>query len=38
MRWEGRVARMGAMRNAYKMLIAKPEGRRPLEMDLSGSE
>jgi hypothetical protein len=30
MRWEGHVAHMGEMRNAYKILIGKPEGRRPL--------
>jgi hypothetical protein len=26
----GHVARMGRMRNVYKMLIGKPEGKRPL--------
>jgi hypothetical protein len=30
MRWEGHVARMGEGRNAYKVLIGKPEGKRPL--------
>jgi hypothetical protein len=30
MRWEGHVACMGQMRNAYKILAGKPEGRRPL--------
>jgi len=25
MRWRGYVARMGEMRNAYKMLVGKPE-------------
>jgi hypothetical protein len=30
MRWEGHVARMGEKRNAYKMLVGKPEGNRPL--------
>jgi hypothetical protein len=29
-RWVGRVERMEGMRNAYKILIGKPEGRRPL--------
>jgi len=29
-RWVGRVACMGQMRNAYTILIAKPEGNRPL--------
>jgi hypothetical protein len=27
MRWAGHVARMGEMRNAYKILVGKPEGR-----------
>jgi len=31
MRWAGHVARMGNMRNAYKILVGKPEGKRPLE-------
>jgi hypothetical protein len=30
MRWAGRVARMGEKRNAYRLLVGKPEGRRPL--------
>jgi hypothetical protein len=30
MRWTGHVARMGEMRNEYKVLVGKPEGRRPL--------
>jgi hypothetical protein len=30
MRWEGHVARMGEMRSAYRLLVGKPEGRRPL--------
>jgi hypothetical protein len=30
MKWAGHVARMGAKRNAYKILKGKPEGRRPL--------
>jgi hypothetical protein len=25
MRWAGRIARMGKMKNAYKILIGKPE-------------
>jgi len=25
------VARMGVIRNAYKILVGKPEGKRPLE-------
>jgi hypothetical protein len=30
MRWEGHVARIRAKRNAYRILVGKPEGRRPL--------
>jgi hypothetical protein len=30
MRWVGHVARMGEKRNAYKLLVRKPEGKRPL--------
>jgi hypothetical protein len=30
MRWMGYVARMGEKRNAYRLLVGKPEGRRPL--------
>jgi hypothetical protein len=30
MRWAGHVARMGEERNAYRLLMAKPEGKRPL--------
>jgi hypothetical protein len=30
MRWTEHVARMGEKRNAYRLLVAKPEGRRPL--------
>jgi hypothetical protein len=30
MRWEGHVARMGEKKNAYKILVGKPEGKRPL--------
>jgi hypothetical protein len=29
-RWAGHVARMGEKRNAYRLLVGKPEGRRPL--------
>jgi hypothetical protein len=31
MRWAGHVTRMGEKRNAYRLLVGKPEGRRPLE-------
>jgi hypothetical protein len=30
MRWSGYVARMGEKRNAYRLLVGKPEGKRPL--------
>ena len=30
MRWAGRVARMGEERGVYRLLVGKPEGRRPL--------
>jgi hypothetical protein len=30
MRWTGHVARMGEKRNTYRLLVGKPEGRRPL--------
>jgi hypothetical protein len=30
MRWAGNVARMGEKRNAYSILLGKPEGKRPL--------
>jgi hypothetical protein len=30
MRWEGHVSRMGEKRNAYRLLVGKPEGKRPL--------
>jgi hypothetical protein len=30
MRWAGHVARMGEKRNAYRILVGKPEGTRPL--------
>jgi hypothetical protein len=31
LRWAGHVARMGERRGAYRALVGKPEGRRPLE-------
>jgi hypothetical protein len=31
MRWAGHVARMGETRKVYKVLVEKPEGKRPLE-------
>jgi hypothetical protein len=30
MRWAGHMARMGEERNVYRVLMGKPEGRRPL--------
>jgi hypothetical protein len=30
MRWAGHVARMGETRNAYRILVGKPEGKRLL--------
>jgi hypothetical protein len=30
MRWAGHVARMVEKRNAYRLLVGKPEGKRPL--------
>jgi hypothetical protein len=31
MRWAGHVVRMGQDRKGYKVLVGKPEGKRPLE-------
>jgi len=31
MRWEEHVARMGDRRDAYGVLVRRPEGKRPLE-------
>jgi hypothetical protein len=31
MRWVGHVARIGEKRKAYRLLVGKPEGTRPLE-------
>ncbi|KAJ4433904.1 hypothetical protein ANN_16217 [Periplaneta americana] len=31
LRWAGHVARMGESRNAYRVLIGRPEGKKPLE-------
>jgi hypothetical protein len=30
MRWAGHVTRMGEKRNAYRILVGNPEGKRPL--------
>jgi hypothetical protein len=31
MRWAGHVARVGEGRGVYRVLVGKPEGKRPLE-------
>jgi hypothetical protein len=37
MRWVGYVAFMGDKTDAYKVLVGKPEGKRPLEyLDVRG--
>jgi hypothetical protein len=48
MRWAKNIARMGEKRNTYRLLVGKPEGKRPLgrprcrwadiRMDLGGME
>jgi hypothetical protein len=30
MKWAGHVARLGEKRNGYRLLVGKPEGKRPL--------
>jgi hypothetical protein len=30
MRWERHVARMGEKRDAYRLMVGKPEGKTPL--------
>jgi hypothetical protein len=30
MRWAGHVTRMGEERNVYRVLVGKPEGKRPI--------
>jgi len=30
MRWAGHIARMGERRGVYRVLVGKPEGKRPL--------
>jgi hypothetical protein len=30
MKWAGYVARMGAKKNIYTIMVGKPEGKRPL--------
>jgi hypothetical protein len=31
MRWAGHVARVGDRRGAYRVLVGRPEGKRPFE-------
>jgi len=38
MRWVGHVARMGERRGAYRVLMGKPEGKRPLGRPRRGWE
>jgi hypothetical protein len=32
MRWVGHVARMGAGRSVYRVLVGRPKGKRPLQI------
>jgi hypothetical protein len=32
MRWAGHMARMGEGRGVYRILVGRPEGKRPLEI------
>jgi hypothetical protein len=34
MRWAGHAARMGQKRNAYRILVGKPEGKSPLGISI----
>jgi hypothetical protein len=36
MRWVCHIAGMGEMRNAYEILVRKPEGKSPLERPKCG--
>ena len=38
MRWAGHVARMGERRGVYRVLVGKPEGKRPLGRHRRGWE
>jgi hypothetical protein len=31
MRWEGQVERLGELKNAYKILVGRPEGRNDMK-------
>jgi hypothetical protein len=37
MRWAGHISRMGTKRNAYRILMGKPEGKRPLRRPRSNN-
>ena len=37
MRWAGNVAHMGEERGVYRVLVGKPEGKRPMERPSSRS-
>jgi hypothetical protein len=37
-RWAGHVARMGARRGVYRILVGRPEGRKPLGRSRRGWE
>jgi hypothetical protein len=36
MKWAGHVERMEAMRNTYKILVGKPERKKPLARSKDG--
>ena len=36
LRWAGHTARMEQFRNAYRVLVGKPENKRPLGGDVDG--
>jgi hypothetical protein len=38
MKWAGHKARMGEERKVYKVLVGKPEGKRPLRRPRRGWE
>jgi hypothetical protein len=38
MRWAGHVTRIGEIRNVYRVLVEKPEGKRPLGRPRRGWE
>jgi hypothetical protein len=38
MRWEGHVARMGEERGVHRVLVGKPDGKRPLGRPRRGWE